>query len=224
MSDHPAKFSAPVLAAVERVAAQRLASPARILDPFAGVGGIHALARHGWETVGVEIEPEWAASHPATVCGDSLLLVDRFGPGSFDAVITSPAYGNRMADAYAGDAKGSRRFTYRIALGRNLSAGNGGGMQWGDDYRALHSEVWQQAVTVLKPGGLMIVNVSNHIRQRVEQPVVEWHLSTLLGLGLYVDDVISVTTRRMRYGDNGEARAASEKLLVLTRPGDHSPA
>lgn len=220
MAEHPAKFSSPILAAIKEIADDRLLGEARILDPFAGVGGIHALAQPGWETVGVEIEPEWAATNPGTICGDSTELVKRFGLASFDAVITSPAYGNRMADNYAGDAKGSRRFTYRIALGRSLSAGNGGGMQWGDDYRALHSAVWQEAVAVLKPGGLMIVNVSNHIRQRVEQPVVEWHLLTLLGLGLYVDSVVPVTTRRMRFGDNGMARVTTEKLLVFTKPSN----
>jgi tRNA G10 N-methylase Trm11 len=211
---HPAKFSPPILAAIETALAARVDGAAVILDPFAGVGGVHALP---WETVGVEIEPEWAAQHPATRCGDSTKLTDLFPAGSFDAVVTSPAYGNRMADSYAGDAKGTRRFTYRTSLGRPLAAGNGGGLQWGDAYRDLHLAVWEQCVRMLRPGGWVFVNVSNHIRGGVEQPVVEWHLQTLLGLGLLVDEVIAVNTQRMKFGANSGRRVDSEKVLILRR-------
>jgi tRNA G10 N-methylase Trm11 len=213
--DHPAKFSSPVLTALGDLLAGRVDDDARVLDPFAGVGGVHALQ---WETVGVEIESEWAAQHPGTVVGDSTRLLELFDRESFDAVATSPAYGNRMADSYAGDAKGTRRFTYRISLGRVLSPRNGGGMQWGDEYRALHEAVWRQCWAALKPGGWMLVNVSNHIRGGVEQPVVEWHTATLIGLGFLLDEVRPVGTRRMRYGANGRLRVDSEKILVFRRP------
>ena len=214
--DHPAKFSFPVLVALGEILAARVGETGRVLDPFAGVGGIHTLK---WDTVGVEIEPEWAAQHEATVVGDLTRLLDLFPGESFDAVVTSPAYGNRMADRYAGDPSGTKRFTYRIALGRPLSGQNSGGMQWGAEYRALHEAVWWQCREVLRPGGWMIVNVSNHIRAGQEQPVVEWHLSTLLALGFLMDEVRPVGTRRMRYGANGRLRVDSEKILVLRAPG-----
>lgn len=50
----------------------------KVLDPFAGTGRIHELPN---ETVGVEIEPEWAALHPDTICGSALELP--FDDGSF---------------------------------------------------------------------------------------------------------------------------------------------
>lgn len=212
---HPAKFSTPILAEIDRLLTGRLAPESSVLDPFAGVGGVHALP---YTTVGVEIEPEWAGAHPQTVCGDSTRLTDLFPGYEFDAVVTSPAYGNRMADSYAGDPKGTRRFTYRVSLGRSLSEGNGAGLQWGEAYRELHAAVWAECSAVLRSGGLMVVNVSNHVRKGVEQPVVEWHLSTLLGLGFRVDEVMSVATRRMRFGANGEKRSTAERILVMSKP------
>lgn len=212
---HPAKFSAPVLDAANHLLAARIAPQARVLDPFAGIGLIHRLGAQ-YDTVGVELEPEWAAAHPRTIVGDSRHLP--FPDATFDAIVTSPAYGNRMADRYAGDAKGSTRHTYRIALGRPLSDGNGAGLQWGQEYRDLHAAVWTDCERVLKPGGWMLVNVSNHIRKGLEQRVVEWHTRTLLALGLFIDAVIPVGTRRMRYGENHEARVAAERILVLRKP------
>jgi hypothetical protein len=215
MLTHPAKFSPPILEAIEGALAVRLSGDALLLDPFAGIGGVHQLP---WRTVGVELEAEWAAQHPDTLCGDSTDLgALGIAPGSFDAVVTSPAYGNRMADSYAGDPKGTRRFTYRIALGRPLSDNSGAGLQWGDEYRRLHQAVWVECREALKPDGWMLVNVSNHIRKGVEQPVVEWHLSFLFELGFLLDEVIAVPTQRMRFGANSESRAATEKVLVLRR-------
>ena len=212
---HPARFSTPILAEINRLLGARLAPEASVLDPFAGVGGIHNLP---YTTVGVEIEPEWAATHPQTVCGDSTQLSSLFPGYEFDAIVTSPAYGNRMADNYAGDAKGTRRFTYRVSLGRALSEGNGAGMQWGASYRELHAAVWAECWSVLRPGGWMVVNVSNHIRAGVEQPVVEWHLSTLLALGFRVDEVVAVGTARVGFGANRDLRVSAERVLVMSKP------
>lgn len=88
---HPAKFTDVILATI---ADQLYGVTGRVLDPFAGTGRIHRLARPDLETVGVEIEPEWAAQHPNTVVGDALHLP--FPDESFDAICTSPTYGNRM--------------------------------------------------------------------------------------------------------------------------------
>lgn len=209
---HPARFSTPILAEIDRILGARLASDASVLDPFAGVGGIHNLP---YTTVGVEIEPEWAASHSQTVCGDSTQLSSLFPAYEFDAIVTSPAYGNRMADNYAGN--GTKRFTYRISLGRSLTEGNGAAMQWGSAYRELHAAVWAECWSVLRSGGWMVVNVSNHIRAGVEQPVVEWHLSALLALGARVDEVIRVSTARVGFGANRDLRVGAERILVLSK-------
>lgn len=106
LADHPAKFSDPILDAIEAELRAHLIGPGHaLLDPFAGVGRVHELAdRLGADSLGVELEPEWAATHERTICGDSTALSVLVGPyhGQVDALVTSPAYGNRMADQYLG--------------------------------------------------------------------------------------------------------------------------
>ncbi len=88
---HPATFSEPVLQEIAKVP---IAPGSRVLDPFAGTGKIHSFEQ--WDTWGVEIEPEGAVMHPRTIIGDATNLP--FSDGIFDAVVTSPVYGNRMSD------------------------------------------------------------------------------------------------------------------------------
>ena len=79
---HPARFSDPLIAAFA-THLPRDRYPL-VLDPFSGAGGIHALPNR---TVGVELEPEWAALHPDTVVGDARNLP--FDDATFAAVCTS---------------------------------------------------------------------------------------------------------------------------------------
>lgn len=101
---HPAKFSKPILDAIrqELVAWVAEHGPVRALDPFAGVGGIHDLRDAGGvETVGVELQPEWARAHPDTIVGDALGLAEiRDQLGDVNAVVTSAVYPTRMTDSH----------------------------------------------------------------------------------------------------------------------------
>ncbi len=193
---------------------------ANILDPFAGVGTIHQLAGGRFNTFGMEIEREWADAHPLTSWGDSRQLVRYFPKNHFDAIVTSPAYGNRMADRlfHSPSARTSRRMTYTISLGRPLSEGNAAGLQWSGkqkvQYQDLHRQVWDQCFRVLKPGGLIFVNVSNHIRRGELQKVVEWHEEALVRVGFVLDHRISVKTQRMKMGANYDKRAPNEVILM----------
>jgi hypothetical protein len=228
---HPARFSAPVLAVIAPIVdqgAQNLGRLTRVLDPFAGVGGVHTLStesvrRQGdlWgpmtsriATVGIELEPEWAYQHPRTMVGDARALP--FSDATFDMVVTSPTYGNRMADHH--NAKdGSRRITYTHNLGRRLTPGNSGAMQWGEDYRLLHRLSWEEVERVLPIGGLFVLNVSNHIRKGQEMPVVEWHRDSLLAMGFTLERDIEVPTARLRYGANHAYRVGCEHVLCFRR-------
>lgn len=245
---HPAVFSPNCLAAIRaHVTAEqaRLGQRPKVIDPFAGTGAIHTLEdvdNVAW-TVGVELEPEWSCAHERTVCGDARNLIPQFGVGGFDIVATSPCYGNRMADIY--DGRGacracagtgfqpksvgcvrcngtgqdmSRRSTYRIALGRLPTEGSSAAMQWGDAYRGLHEVVIGQMLAVLKPGGLALVNMSNHIRQGQVQPVVDWWVVTMIEAGFLLDVVERIPTRRYRFGANHGARVDGERLLVMRKP------
>ncbi len=205
---HPAKFT---LAMVD-LAAGYLQDYPRVLDPFAGVGLVHLLPN---ETVGVEIEPEWADMHPRTIVGDAMSLP--FARHSFDAVFTSPTYGNRLADHHNAQ-DGSTRRSYTHDLGHALHPDNSGQLQWGDEYRALHIKAWYQMTHVVRPGGRCVINLKNHIRGGVEQPVVEWHLTTLLRFDWNLAHIVPVEAKGMRYGQNHAARLDHEFLLVFDKP------
>ena len=250
--DHPAMFSRELI----RPLADTIRGRASVVDPFAGTGRIHAIAQEAGvpRSVGIELEPEWANAEiftgpeRAQIVGDSLVVLPTLGLASFEAVLTSPAYGNRMADKHEAKdtckaCKGSgvsghreckicrglglsRRNTYRHRLGRALSDNNGGGMQWGPEYRDLHRAIWTASVAALAPGGVFVVNCSNHIRMGELVDVCAWHSDTLIELGLTLEQTIEVETRRQRHGANGHVRVAGELIIVCTKPiprGSRSP-
>lgn len=199
--------------------------PPRVLDPFAGVGNIHKLrdiVLGGAVTVGLELEPEWAAAHPGTVAGDVLAMPLEWR-GAFDAVVSSPCYGNRMADDHNA-RDDSERNTYRHKLGRPLSPGSSAGMQWGNQYRTFHRDAIHALLGVLAPGGLIVWNVKNHYRTKrkgdepEEQLVAEWHLRTWLDAGARLVRVHDITARGNRQGANGTLRTEAEFLFLLRAP------
>ena len=215
---HPAKYSDSILEEMRDLLKDVTGI---VLDPFAGTGKIHLLQRDNLRTVGIEIEPEWATLHPQTVVGNALHLP--FADASFDAIVTSPTYGNRMADHH--NAKdGSRRNTYKHAMGRDLHPNNSGQMQWGDKYRQFHEEAWVEANRVLKPGGVFILNISNHIRKGVEVDVTDWHVRTLSS-HFSLEDVRTPSTPRLRHGSNSSVRVDFESVVRFRKSmsGVHSP-
>jgi hypothetical protein len=186
---HPAPFSDAVLDAFrELLDLHHDGVGRRLVDPFAGTGRIHELQPR-WTTIGVELEPEWASLHPDTICGDARLLEDLLhGHRPIDAIATSPAYGNRLADSYDAYDPEARR-SYAIDLGRQLSDGNGAGLQWGEEYCTLHHRVWEECSWLLRPGGLLLLNCKDHQRGGEIVAVTGWHVRTLVKLGLVVIDL-----------------------------------
>ena len=267
--DHPAPFSAAVLAEISSIVEDETALQGRrlrVLDPFAGVGRIHRLAPLA-DTFAAELQPRWAgAGGPRSLAANARALP--FPGRTFDVIATSPSYGNRLSDTYTGGGdrcracsgtgladepeasmdcpacdgtglKPSTRYGYTISHGSPLHEDNAGRMHWrkgrgGDRYRALHAAAWREAYRVLRPGstetpergGIALVNVSDffatvgpkHDRRQEIQQVVEWHLDTLLRLGLQIVEVRRIRTPRLRNGRNHEARVEAEHLLVLRRP------
>ncbi len=212
MTAHPAKFSDTILTRIDALLESRCDIADRlVLDPFAGTGKIHQL--HGITSVGVEIEPEWAGMHPRTIVANALHLP--FATGRFDGIITSPTYGTRLADHHRA-RDGSRRHSYTHTLGRTLHADNSGTLHWGGPYRDFHAAAWTECLRVLRPGGFVILNVSNHIRGGHEQPVAQWHLAWFFAHDCVFLELEHVETPRMRQGANWQARVPHEFVVHLS--------
>lgn len=205
---HPAKFSDRILQRLDDMIAEHHPNKPLVLDPFAGVGKVHLLTSA--RTIGVEIEPEWALQRPGTVVGNTLHLP--FRTATFDGIVTSPVYGNRHSDHH--DARdGSRRHSYTHTIGRKLHPDNSGTIQWGDDYRHFHDRAWAECLRVLRPDGFVMVNVSNHIRKGVEQPVTQWHLAWFLAHRCTFRELERIETPRLRDGANRDARVPHEHIF-----------
>ena len=217
---HPARYSpelVPVFAELLRTYSR---PDARVLDPFAGTGRIHELHPE-FDTVGIEIEPEWAQLHERTLLGTALDLP--FDADEFDAVVTSPTYGNRLADSHnASDPE--RRRSYTHDLGRPLHDDNSGDLHWrngytgSEQYRIFHERAWAQAISVLKIGGVFILNIKDHWRDRNLQLVPDWHCWCLGRLGLDYVDSRTVGTHNLRQGANGDLRS-TEEIYVFRNTG-----
>lgn len=220
---HPAKFTDGILKVMDgfiRAEAERMPKRLRrfrTLDPMAGTGRVHQLPG---VTVGVELEPEWAAMHPDTICGDVLALP--FRSDHFDCIAVSPCYGNRLADCHNAQ-DGSVRHSYTHDLGRKLTAGNSGILPYRDTlpeesaYRTFHRKAWKAAARVLRPNSIFILNVSNFYANKVEQHVSEWHSMTLRNLGFTVEEIVEVETPRLRFGANRE-RVDHEYVIQFRSP------
>lgn len=222
MTPHPAKFSEPLLPVI----AGYLEGYPCVLEPMAGVG---TLARYlqslGHYVTSNELEPEWAEQCPfPTTMFNAKMFPPEWG-GGFDAIATSPTYGNRMADKYDG-RDGSKRHTYVTSLGRQPSPGSTCTMQWGKEYRDTHEAIIAECVRVLRPGGRVVWNVKNHIRKGEVIDVAGWFERALLAAGLLPPNpLVSAVPRRtavpcpgQRHGANGNLRVDHEWVLVFDKP------
>lgn len=206
---HPAPYTKPVLETITQILAGYPPDTV-VLDPYAGTGLIHTLPYH---TIGIELEPEWATQHPHTIHGDTITTMETFPPDIIDVIATSPTFGNRLADTYLDHTK---RHTYRSHLDHPLDANNTGIMQWGPTYRAHHLQAWTQTRRLLKPNGLFILNLKDHIRNGKRQEVTLWHLTVLNQLGFHIIDRIRIPSRGIRFGANSHLRVNFEEIITLT--------
>lgn len=239
---HPARFGDKLIVAIGEMLAPY--GPLDVLDPFAGTGRVHELRALGHHTTGVEIEPAWAALHPGTIEGNSLRLAPLFKSQMFQAVITSPSFGNRLADHHdnqdtckrckgsglegaracrtCGGTGISMRRSYTHDLRRmtgdptaKLHEDNSGKMHWGPEYRSFHEKVWAQVPGLLVGPRLFLLNIKDHVRNRERQPVAQWHVGTLTRLGFQVLRWEEIDTGGLRHGANRERFPESLVLMQL---------
>lgn len=209
---HPARYTDVLLTTF----AKMLRGSKRILDPFGGTGKVFLLEH--WllnaQIEAVEIEPEWAAINPRTTLGNALALP--WPDNYFDAICTSPTYGNHMADQSTGLTPKSGTITkYRAKIGRQLHHDNSGAMSWGSKYQNFHIAAWIEAMRVLRPGGRFVLNIKDHIRNGERQHVTDWHIKTLLDLGFVLQEHVKIPCPGMRYGQNGNVRIEHESVILF---------
>ena len=191
-----------------------------VLDPFAGTGKIGKLKEYGFKgkIYANELEMEWLSDNSYNC--DVLTFQDAefldYPPQFFDAICTSPTYGNRMADHH--EAKdGTKRNTYTHCLGRTLTDGNTGKMQWGIEYREKHERIYKHLVGLMKNGGVFVLNIKNHIRRGKEVDVKSFHENTLIQCGLVKVKEFFIKTNGNSFGANADKRTDGEYILVFRR-------
>jgi tRNA G10 N-methylase Trm11 len=205
---HPARYSQDILDVLRDDVLRDFEGT--VLDPFGGTGLISKL---GHPFVSVDID-KWEGT--CSVIADSCTHLP-FKSGVFDAVVTSPCYGNRMADHHdARDA--SHRNTYKHKLGRDPYAGSTAVVQWGHTYRMMHRNAWREVYRVLIDGGLFVLNIKDHYRKGDRQAVAGWHINTLVHvLGFTIHDVVPVGTKGVPDGANATLRTDAELLVIFTK-------
>lgn len=201
---HPAVYSDKFLS----VFADWLRGREHILDPFGGTGKLKLVRP---DAVCMDIELEWATM--SGLCADAMLLP--FRVATFDAVCTSPTYGNRMADKFV---DGTHRITYTNYLGHALREKNTGQLQWGDRYKLFHNVAWLEVRRVLTSGGVLILNIKDHIRGGKQMNVTEWHKRLLQEIGFKWVDAKYVRVSGNGFGANRYARVDVEGILKFIAP------
>ena len=229
---HYAQYSQ---ALIEHIAVNLPRSGMRILDPMAGVGTVIRQLELAWVRVDgervpcnhtvhtVELENEWVSHpgyrHPRHHLGDSTKPLP-FERESFDAIVTSPSFGNRDADRSHGWADQSGRRTYEAALGRSLSEETLV-HNWGEGYRKRHAWMWKNVLQYLAPEGLVLLNIKDHPRAGDRMPVTGWHVQWLVEVGgLLLLHIGGVPTTGRPSGSNTQATTMCglvDPLIILQK-------
>lgn len=211
IASHPAKYTDVLLPTM----AALLKGSKRILDPFGGTGKVFAL--NNWlpdvQIDAIEIEAGFIR-HPRTTLGNALHLP--WPDGTFDAICTSPTYGNRMADEIFDNEKYTY-MTYTAKLKKELQPDNSGRLQWGNEYMAFHAKAWTEARRVLADSGVFVLNIKDHIRDGKLMEVTHWHITCLTDLGFRMIEQRRISTPSMTRGQNGNLRVPYESVIKFEK-------
>ncbi|MEI2691522.1 MAG: hypothetical protein V9H69_18200 [Anaerolineae bacterium] len=60
-----------------------------------------------------------------------------------------------------------------------------------------------------------MLNIKDHIRRGVVQPVTDWHIEALEGLGFRVLEHVHIDCPGMRFGQNRDARVDYESVVLF---------
>ena len=215
---HPAKYTDVLIPKMAEMLSE--VNGGKVLDPFCGTGKIGLIREHGFTGTiyGNDLEAEWMEGNEYGC--DALTVQDAefldYPEGFFDAICTSPTYGNRMADHH--NAKdGSRRMTYTHCLGRQLHDGNTGKMQFGEAYREKHRRIYAHLITLLRKDGIFVLNIKDHIRKGQVVDVVGFHRHAMEDAGFVMEEDITVDTPCMGFGQNRSSRITCEHIIKFRK-------
>ena len=179
-----------------------------LVDPMAGSGSIYRLVDEAmltdprWTITATEIEPAFAACDPRVAVEDATIALRRTGRGQRapDAIVTSPPYGNRMADAYIPPASDtSTRFTYAVSLGQVPVDGSAAALGWGPAYRGAMAAIYAAIASAASPDTIVIIDMADHVCDGVVESVTDWTSRHLQAIGLRQIQRLAYRTRRIRY-------------------------
>lgn len=214
---HPAKYSNSLLP----VLAEH--SYGVVLDIMGGVGKSGLLKDYNDKITKViinELEPEWANQAPEYGV-DEVIVGDAKNLNlSVDCIVTSPPYGNRMADNFKAGSKGGKSKTsmkkrYAGDLGRTPTDGSVCCLHFDKGYQEAITGIYD-AVIENCTFDRFVLNVSNFIRNFEEVNVVGFFEDYFKSKGFRVVEKIPVKTPRQRgVGANTKLRVASEIVFVF---------
>ncbi len=227
---HPAKFSDSILEAMADMIPEDVQT---IVDPMAGVGKVLHLAseKRPFNFICNELESEWAvqitqrAAQNKTTAGTYRVDVhvgdaatwrdERIGHAG-SMVVTSPPYGNRMADAFRSESRPeSMKGRYAGELGRRLTGGSLASLGFGPAYESTAEAVFANIFRQMHKGQHFLLNVSNFIRKGEEVDVAKYYAALFNKYGFVCVGSREVKTPRARgFGANSNARAPFEVLLL----------
>jgi len=236
---HPAMFSPPLLKTIANLLGPPPpGQPPLLLDPMGGVGTVGTLRHFGWHVISNEIEMEWACQAPGNgstpTVGDAAALP--YADHSFAAAVTSPAYGNRLADHYMPVDLSARshkvRRTYPMYLRRQVHDRSAARFHWGKVYKELLLAAFVELRRVLRPDARFVGNYKDHfatvvrrgVKTRERRCLTAWCITALEDLGFTLRARQRVPLRgdqnTNRARQRGDAVIDHEDVVLFTAPSN----
>lgn len=222
LPDHPAKFSQVLIPHLY----DRIKDEDLVVDVFAGTCQLIRVLGLGFRghLFMVEIQPKWMPRllHPQVTLYPGNALYLPFQDNSIKCFCSSPCYGNRFHDHHKAKDPWLRESYYHChfrCTGEGLDPDNAGILNFKHPkYKTFHLAHLIEIFRCLAPGGKYVLNMSNHMRDRVEILVVEWWIEAAKSVGFLIEEDFKVRTKRMRKGQNHKARVEHEHILTLRKP------
>jgi len=212
-SRHPATWDERLISAAAEMIEHHTAAPGILIDPMAGEGSHYApFAEAGWTVIMSDIHL-WPHRDRRVLCCDAADI--SADDDSIDVLLTSPPFGNRLADKMSTDD--DQRVTYADRRGADAAENDASGMQWGAAYRSAMRRIWTEAARLLKDDGLAVIDIKDHIRGGSRQHVTAWTIQAWRDLGWTVADIIPVQTGHYAGISHAEKRTDGHSLIAFSR-------